>query len=76
MADEPDQIFTKLEPLAIAIDKALDSLHEALNEAKQQGCDLQILVDAIDDMPVPAVRIFRDGHAVWCGAEHLAGSGL
>ena len=45
-------------------------------DLEQQGCDLQILVDAIDDLPLPAVRIFRDGHEVWCGAEHLAVFGL
>ena len=71
-----DEILTKLEPIATAIGKALDTLHDALNEAKQQGCELQILVDAIDDLPVPAVRIFRDGYEVWCGAEHLALCGL
>jgi hypothetical protein len=70
-----DQTFAKLEPLVRAIDQALDSLHNALKAARQQGCDLQVLVDAVDDLPVP-LRIFRDGHAVWCGAEHLAGSGL
>ncbi len=67
-----DRILTNLKPLATAIGKALDTLHDALNEAKQQGCELQILVDAIDDLPVPGVRIFRDGDEVWCGTEHLA----
>jgi hypothetical protein len=38
---------------------------------KQERCDLQVVIDAIDDIPIPAVRIFRDGHEVWCGAEHL-----
>ena len=73
---DDDQILTKLEPLAIMIGKALDDLHDALGEAKQQGCELQILVDAVDDLPIRAVRIFRDGHEVWCGAEHLAVCGL
>lgn len=31
-----DEILTKLEPIATAIGKALDILHDALNEAKQQ----------------------------------------
>jgi hypothetical protein len=73
---DDDQTLAKLEPLARAIDKAIDSLHDAMHKAKQQGCDLQILIVAIDDLPVPSVRIVRDGEAVWCGAEHMVGSGL
>ena len=45
-------------------------------DLEQQGLRSANLVDAIDDLPLPAVRIFRDGHEVWCGAEHLAVFGL
>ena len=46
------------------------------NSLREQGYDVQILIDAIGDLPIPAVRLSRDGESVWCGTEHLVGSGL
>jgi hypothetical protein len=63
-------------PLATPIARALDDLHDALTEVQRQGFDVQILIDAIGDLPIPAVRLSRDGESVWCGTEHLVGSGL
>ncbi len=62
--------------LATPIARALDDLHDALREVQKQEYDVQILIDAIGDLPIPAVRLSRDGESVWCGTEHLVGSSL
>jgi hypothetical protein len=41
-----------------------DDLHDALIEVQKQGYDVQILIDAIGDLPIPAVGLSRDGESV------------
>ena len=54
--------------LATPIARALDDLHDALMEVQKQGYDVQILIDAIGDLPILAVRLSRDGESVWSAA--------
>lgn len=46
--EKPDPGLVELQPVALAIDEALVSLHDALRAAQRQGCDLQFLMDAVD----------------------------
>ena len=69
--EKPDPGIVELQPVALAIDEALVSLHDALRAAQRQGCDLQFLMDAVDNLPIPGVRLSRGGREVWCGCEHI-----
>ena len=69
--EKDDPALVELRPAALAIDEALVSLHDALKAAQRLGCDLQFLVDAVDNLPIPGVRVSRGGHEIWCGCEHI-----
>jgi hypothetical protein len=69
--EKDDPVAVELELVALTIDKALVSLHDALRAAQREGCELQFLLDAINDLPIPGVRISRGSREIWCGCEHI-----
>ena len=69
--ENDDPATGELETVALTIDKALVTLHDALRAAQHKGCEMQVLIDATDDLPIPGIRVSRDGREIYCGCEHI-----
>ena len=76
--------MSKIRNMETKLPKTFDELHteiahcvkalqHAMHGGQEQGCDMLLLIDATTNpgLPMPAVRVEHEGHAVWCGAWHL-----
>ena len=62
-----------LQELATPITEAVERLQHAMDDAREAGCVVLLLIDAATSigLPMPAICIERDNEAIWSGAWHL-----